>query len=134
MIQDPLPDRMEGLDSNDVLYAGDATYRPEAVAFARTIVETLVTLLQEVAEAAKTDGIARGNLIAATTAVLAHATALLEVDSGAVPAVELVCTLLKSVAPEHVVLKETITAVSKMLAAAAGRVAGGAAPVRGAAM
>ena len=35
MVQDPLPDRIPGVDSNDVLYAGDASYRPDAVSFAR---------------------------------------------------------------------------------------------------
>jgi hypothetical protein len=113
--RDPLPEHIEGLESNDVLYAGDPTYRPECVAFERLVVETAVGGLVELEEAAKSgDTAAKGALIPACTALLAVAPALLEVDPGALPALDKVVALLRIAAPDHPAIRDAAAAAGKV--------------------
>jgi len=113
--RDPLPEHIDGLESNDVLYAGDPTYRDECVAFERSVVESVVGGLLELEEAAKAgDTAAKGTLIPACVALLAVAPALLELDPGAGPALDKVATLLRIAAPDHPAIKDAATAATKV--------------------
>jgi hypothetical protein len=127
---DPLPVRVPGVDSNDVLFAGDPAYREELKALQRSVLEAVVGQLGAAATAvAGGDPTANGVLLQAVPDLLQPALlhAMLDLDAGVVPAIEAATLALKGAAPEHPLVKSTIALVTDRLArgAAPGKGKGG---------
>jgi hypothetical protein len=121
--RDPLPGRIPTVESNDVLFAGEPSYREELRQLVRAVLEVVVAQLQEAKGAADADpgSSARAVLTEAIPELLRPALLrdLLEGDPGVLPAVEAATLLLKGVAPDHPVVKNTVAFVQERMRAKA---------------
>ena len=118
---DPLPGRVPGVESNDVLFHGDAAYLEELRLLQRSVLEVAVAQLADAQQAVQAgDAAARAVVLDAVPDLLAPAAlgAALELDAaGAVPLVERAALMLKAVAPEHALVGQAVQQVKAFIAA-----------------
>lgn len=120
LTRSPLPcEPIPGVMGNDVLYAGDASYRADATSVLGAALATLVGAAEESAAAAASgDSRAKDTLLATLPQLLrARAGAVLDVDTSAATTgpLEKLCLALRAVDASHGALTETIALVSKRL-------------------
>ena len=117
--QDPLPEHIAGVESNDVLYHGDAKYPEELRQLQCAALGVALAQLGEAQQAVQAgDAAARAVVLEAAPDLLRtdvlRATLALD-PAGAVPFVEQCCLLLRGLAPEHALVKAAIAVVKEFL-------------------
>lgn len=117
--QDPLPGRIPGVDSNDVLYAGESSYKEELKLIQRNILELYIGYCNEAKAAADADpGSSAKGVLTTTIPELLKVNVIngiLDLDIGTLPAIEAATLLLKGVAPDHPLVKSTIQHVQEKI-------------------
>lgn len=100
--QETLPVHIPGLDSNDVLYAGDPAYGEELANFMKLVVEFIVAQITELATAAAGgDARAKAVQLELLPELLGHSEAILDVNLALTGSIEQLCLALKALAAEH---------------------------------
>jgi hypothetical protein len=117
------------VESNDVLYHGDAAYLDELRALQRAVLEAAVAQLADAQQAVQAgDAAARAVVLEAVPDLLEARVlgAALALDAaGAVPLVERAALLLRGVAPEHPLVASAVAQVKAFIAQARKRAEGG---------